>query len=108
VERDARSADAARGEPPLAEESFPLERAFAQTTRTRWRAPIEALDFRRQAEAGRARINRWVESETASRIRELLPPGSVTSDTALPEAKLAREGDVLRARALGETVMACS
>jgi serpin B len=67
----------------FAEKRFRFERAFVQATRTRWRAPIEALDFRAQAEAARVRINRWVESETASRIPELLPPASVTADTAL-------------------------
>ena len=65
------------------EKSFRFERAFLATTRTRWRAPLEPLDFRGGPEAARGRINGWVAQQTADRIRDLCPVGSVTGDTRL-------------------------
>jgi serpin B len=41
------------------------------------------VDFRRAAAAARVTINQWVEEKTRLKIRGLIPPGSVDSDTRL-------------------------
>jgi serine protease inhibitor len=42
---------------------------------------LETLDFQRQADASRLQINAWVEGVTKNMIKELLPPGTITSQT---------------------------
>src|SRR5262249_10967830 len=46
-------------------------------------APLEPTDFAGAPEPSRARINAWVAGATRERIRDLLPPGSVTARTRL-------------------------
>jgi serpin B len=46
-------------------------------------AGLRLTDFAADAEAARKRINQWVSDETAARIPELLPQGSVDAATAL-------------------------
>ncbi len=46
-------------------------------------AGIRLTDFAKNPEAARGTINAWVEHETEDRIKELLPQGSVGSDTRL-------------------------
>jgi serpin B len=46
-------------------------------------ALLEALDFQGSPEAGRERINAWVEDHTGGHIADLLPAGSVTVMTRL-------------------------
>lgn len=41
------------------------------------------VDFRNKSEKTRQIINEWVEKQTADRITNLLPPGSITKDTRL-------------------------
>ncbi len=60
-----------------------FEQAFLDVTRDGYGAPIEALDFKRQHEASRAKINAWVEQQTKSRIKNLLAKGDVVPDTRL-------------------------
>ncbi len=45
-------------------------------------AGVETLDFAGAPEDSRKFINKWVEKKTSDRIKDLLPPGSITSDTA--------------------------
>lgn len=56
---------------------------FLDLTRTAYNAPLEAVDFRKNAEAARVAINAWVASQTRDRIKDLLAPGIVTSLTRL-------------------------
>jgi serpin B len=46
-------------------------------------AILEALDYGRDPESARVRINSWAEEKTNQRIRNLLPPGSVDPTTRL-------------------------
>lgn len=46
-------------------------------------APVDTADFRDSAPAARERINAWVSEETNGKIPELLPEGSVDSNTNL-------------------------
>jgi serpin B len=41
------------------------------------------VDFKTAPEAARLTINQWVEQKTEDKIKDLLPPGSVNSDTRL-------------------------
>lgn len=41
------------------------------------------VDYLRSPDAARSRINGWIEKKTRERIKDLLPPGSVGSDTRL-------------------------
>lgn len=44
---------------------------------------VTPLDFVRDAEASRIRINAWVEQHTEQRIKDLIPPGGITASTRL-------------------------
>jgi len=46
-------------------------------------AELTQLDFMRQPEAARLTINNWVSDETDKKIKDLLPPGSITPDMML-------------------------
>lgn len=65
------------------ERSAPFEQAFLDSTRARFGAPLEPVDFRSAAEAARTSINAWVAEQTRDRIRDLLPPRSLDTDTRL-------------------------
>jgi serpin B len=56
---------------------------FLQLTDAQYGARLEALDFIGAPEPSRARINAWVEEQTKDRIKDLLPLGSIDSDTRL-------------------------
>jgi serpin B len=56
---------------------------YLNLTRERYGAELERQSFLGDPEAARATINRWVESQTKDRIRDLIPPGGVTADTRL-------------------------
>jgi len=60
-----------------------LEKSFVETARTRYASEVEALDFLGATEPSRQHINHWVEEKTEKKIRDLLPSGSLTSDTRL-------------------------
>ncbi|XP_050411940.1 leukocyte elastase inhibitor [Patella vulgata] len=56
---------------------------FKQSCKTNFNAEAVTLRFEDDAEAGRTTINQWVEGETKGKIQELIPQGSLSSDTAL-------------------------
>ena len=56
--------------------------AYAQRLASRWQADALRLPFS-QSEAARAQINHWTAERTAGRIKDLLPPGSITSATKM-------------------------
>jgi serpin B len=65
------------------EKSYPLMPAFLGRMRTDFGAAAEPADFKGAPERSRARINHWVEEQTAHRIQDLVPPGGVTAETRL-------------------------
>lgn len=65
------------------EQSYDLRAEFLQLAERRYAAPFQSVDFRGDAEGVRGVINGWVEERTHDRIRDLLPSGSVNSDTRL-------------------------
>ena len=64
------------------EQTYELEQAYLEQTRAAYGAALEPIDFA-TAEAARARINHWVETQTEKRIRDLLPQGSIDELTRL-------------------------
>ncbi len=56
---------------------------FMALTREHYGAELAQVDFARQAEPARQRINTWVEEQTQGRIRDLIPPGVLGPMTRL-------------------------
>uniref|UniRef100_A0A8C2TZ68 Ovalbumin n=1 Tax=Coturnix japonica TaxID=93934 RepID=A0A8C2TZ68_COTJA len=48
-----------------------------------YRAALETMDFQRDLEASRLKINDWVESETEGKIKELFARGVINTDAIL-------------------------
>ncbi|MBN1772575.1 MAG: serpin family protein [Deltaproteobacteria bacterium] len=65
------------------ERSYTFVPEFLEWTATQFAAPLEAVDFRGAPEPSRARVNAWVNEQTHERIPEILPTGSIDSDTRL-------------------------
>ncbi|MBI4952868.1 MAG: serpin family protein [Myxococcales bacterium] len=65
------------------ERSLRFDPAFLELTARRYGGELAPSDFLGAAEAERARINDWVAEQTAGRITDLMPLGSVSSATSL-------------------------
>jgi serpin B len=65
------------------QKDFALLPAYLEVTRESFGSEAGTLDFRRAPEPARATMNDWVEEQTAQRIPDLFPPGSVTPATRL-------------------------
>ena len=65
------------------DQTFPMQADFVATVQKQFRAEAETVDFLNAAEAGRSRINGWVQKQTNDKIKDLLPAGSVDKSTAL-------------------------
>ena len=65
------------------EKTVRLEQPFLDRTKEAYGAPLEPTDFKNAAEPSRGRINGWVEDQTETRIKELLPPDSIDAETRL-------------------------
>jgi serpin B len=66
-----------------ADKKLPILGKFQTTVQEKYKAEIRPSDFTGQPEIEREVINRWVEEKTRDKIKNLLPPGSVTSATRL-------------------------
>ena len=62
---------------------YPLLPEFLKLTKDNYLAGLNQVDFKGATEASRQTINIWVEQRTENKIRELLQPGSLTSDARL-------------------------
>lgn len=56
---------------------------YLEVTRQYFGAELKTLDFKQQTEQARITINQWIEDQTAEKITNLMPPGSLTEDTRL-------------------------
>lgn len=65
------------------EKTYSFEQPFLDTAKSAFGAPLEPVDFKTAHEAARGRINGWVEEQTEKRIKELVPPRVLTSDSRL-------------------------
>jgi serpin B len=66
-----------------AEKSYSFLPAYVLLTQADYAANFKTVDFAHAPDAVRATINRWVEDQTANKIKDLLAPGTVTPDTRL-------------------------
>jgi len=63
---------------------YPLLPSFTELAQKYYdTSGVYMVDFRSSPEAAREKVNRWVEEQTMSRIKDLLPPGTITQYTAL-------------------------
>ncbi len=63
------------------EQSYPLLPAYTAAVAAAFQARPEAVDFLHASDAGRARVNAWVERETEGHIKDLIPPAGVNDGT---------------------------
>lgn len=66
-----------------ADKQYKFKCSFTRGVRKNYNAPLVRMDFRNSPEPSRLEINGWVEQQTKSRIKELLPNGAITDLTAL-------------------------
>ena len=62
---------------------FPLLPEFVTRAKTRYSAEARECDFGGDPAGSRTTINRWVESQTNDKIKDLIPDGALTPDTRL-------------------------
>jgi serpin B len=62
---------------------FAFEQDFLETLASAYDTGVRLVDFIADTEGARTDINEWVAEQTRDRILDLLPPGSVTTDTRL-------------------------
>ncbi len=60
-----------------------LQPDFVALVDQSFRAEARAVDFAHSADAARRTINRWVEDQTRDKIKDLLKPSLITSDTVV-------------------------
>lgn len=65
------------------DQSYTFEAPFLSLTKSRYGAPLEAVDFAGDGDAQRLLINAWVKTKTKDRIVDLIPPSGVTADTRM-------------------------
>ncbi len=65
------------------QDGYDLLNAFVEIVKTRYEAGLGYVDFRTSTEQARQTINGWVEQATQGKIRDLLPPGTLTRLTRL-------------------------
>ncbi|XP_059119204.1 serpin B6-like [Peromyscus eremicus] len=65
------------------EKTCDLLESFKDSCRKFYEAELEELDFQGDTEQSRQHINTWVAKKTEDKIRELLSPGTLDSDTLL-------------------------
>ncbi|XP_043117308.1 leukocyte elastase inhibitor-like [Puntigrus tetrazona] len=65
------------------EQSYQFVEKFLSDAQKYYEAGLEKVDFKKNSEAARTNINKWVEKKTQEKIKDLLPPRSVSEMTKL-------------------------
>ena len=65
------------------QEGSPFQPEFLDLIAQHYRGAMNFVDFRYRTEATRVTINQWVEDKTRRKIQELIPLGSLKTDTRL-------------------------
>jgi serpin B len=65
------------------QQDYAFRSDFLKQVKRDFGAPLETLDFIREAPQAVRRINAWVEQQTRERIRDLIPANGLTKDTRL-------------------------
>ena len=66
-----------------AAKSFVFQEEFLEFVRLNYGGGLRQLDFLNHPDPARKTINDWVEEQTKDKIKDLVPPGAVSSDTRL-------------------------
>ncbi len=66
-----------------AQKTLPFQPAFLDLLRKNYEAGVNLVNFAADPEPARLEINRWVEGKTAGRIKDLVKPGMLHTDTRL-------------------------
>ncbi len=67
----------------FAQSGYDFRSSFQSLIKETYGAPFESLDFKKNPEAARAHINKWVADQTRDKIRDLIPPGGIRELTRL-------------------------
>ncbi len=65
------------------EKTYPLKSEYVDKIKTNWNSEVLAVPFKQHPNEQREMINHWVESNTNQKIKDLIPAGSITSDTKI-------------------------
>ncbi|KAM6281306.1 serpin B5 [Porphyrio hochstetteri] len=65
------------------QQEFELKQQFLMCAKELYGAILQTVDFRGALEAATEKINRWVESETQGKIKDLFAPGVINDDAVL-------------------------
>ena len=65
------------------QEGYPFLPEFLDTVQANYGAGLAQMDFVNEPDPSRLVINQWVEDQTNNKIKDLLPPDSISSDTRL-------------------------
>jgi serpin B len=65
------------------QQGYSFRQPFLETLAAQYGAGLRTVDFQASPESAREAINTWVAEETAGRIEEIAPPGSLDSTTRL-------------------------
>ena len=66
-----------------AQKGHPFLPPFLEVAKAQYQANVNQADFETGAEPARSEINRWVAQKTKDKIKDILPPGSLTHLTRL-------------------------
>jgi serpin B len=66
-----------------ADKSYKFRCSYIRYVKKSYNAPVQRLDFSNNPNDSRLEINKWVESQTKNRIKDLLPDGSISNLTAM-------------------------
>jgi serpin B len=67
----------------FAQSDYDFRSPFIDLVKKFYGAPFETLDFKKNPEAARAHINKWVADQTRDKIRDLIPQGGIKELTRL-------------------------
>ncbi|XP_056099251.1 leukocyte elastase inhibitor-like isoform X3 [Rhinichthys klamathensis goyatoka] len=65
------------------EQSYQFVEKFLNDAKSYYEAGLEKVDFKNNSEATRVNINKWVETKTQEKIKDLVPQGAVDKMTKL-------------------------
>ncbi|KAL6181115.1 hypothetical protein ACLB2K_047771 [Fragaria x ananassa] len=65
------------------DQSLPVKPSFKRVVDTAYKAALKRVDFEHKPDEVRSEVNSWAEKETNGRIKSILAPGSVNSQTKL-------------------------
>jgi len=65
------------------QQGFPFLAGYLTLTRQQYGAELGIVDFSGQTEAARQEINAWIETQTAEKIKDLIPRGQLDANTKL-------------------------